>query len=94
MTGFPDDLFRIFTDLEADNSKAFWEVNKTRWADQVRGPTSDLARELSFEFGELRLFRPHRDVRFSREGHLVQTVFVVPGAITSSPADRAASPSL
>lgn len=65
--GLPPGLFTFFTELEADNSKAFWQANKSRWERDVRGPMLTLLVELSDEFGALRMFRPNRDVRFSTD---------------------------
>lgn len=64
--GFPPGLFAFFADLERDNSKAFWEANKHRWEHDVRDPLRALLEELAVEFGPLRMFRPHRDMRFSK----------------------------
>lgn len=65
--GLPPGLFAFFTELEADNSKAFWQANKIRWEHDVRGPMRTLLVEFSDEFGALRMFRPNRDVRFSTD---------------------------
>lgn len=65
--GLPPGLFTFFTELEADNSKAFWQANKSRWERDVRAPMRTLLTELSDEFGVLRMFRPNRDVRFSAD---------------------------
>ncbi|MEZ5085944.1 MAG: DUF2461 domain-containing protein [Tessaracoccus sp.] len=65
--GLPPELFAFFADLEADNSKTFWQANKPRWEREVRAPMRALLADLSEEFGALRMFRPNRDVRFSRD---------------------------
>lgn len=65
--GLPPGLFEFFTELQADNSKAFWQANKDRHEHDVRTPMRSLLAELSDEFGPLRLFRPNRDVRFSTD---------------------------
>lgn len=65
--GLPRGLFEFFTELQADNSKAFWQANKGRWERDVRMPMRSLLAELSDEFGPLRMFRPNRDVRFSTD---------------------------
>jgi uncharacterized protein (TIGR02453 family) len=64
-TGIPTDAIVFYEQLEADNSKAFWEENKQRFKEVVRGPAAELAEALS-EFGEFHLFRPHNDLRFSK----------------------------
>lgn len=66
-TGIPAAAFDFYDDLEADNSKTFWEAHKQIYQDAVRTPMTELLAELSGEFGEAKLFRPYRDVRFSRD---------------------------
>lgn len=65
--GFPAGLFEFFTELQADNSKPFWQANKHRYEHDVRAPVRALLDDLSDEFGTLRMFRPNRDVRFSKD---------------------------
>lgn len=60
-------MFTFFAELTADNSKAFWQANKKRWERGVRAPMRYALADLSDEFGELRMFRPNRDVRFSAD---------------------------
>lgn len=65
-TGIPPEAIEFYEQLEADNSKAFWDANKQRFAEFVRGPVEDLAEELS-DYGPFHLFRPHNDLRFSKD---------------------------
>lgn len=65
--GFPPDLFTFFEELEKDDSKSFWNAHKLVWEEQVRAPMRALLDELAEEFGQLRMFRPNRDVRFSKD---------------------------
>lgn len=65
--GLPPELFEFFTELQADNSKAFWQASRHRYEGDVRTPMRSLLAELSDEFGPLRMFRPNRDVRFSTD---------------------------
>lgn len=65
--GLPRGLFEFFTELQADNSKAFWQANKHRYEHDVRLPVRALLDDLADEFGALRVFRPNRDVRFSKD---------------------------
>ncbi|MEH1129786.1 DUF2461 domain-containing protein [Micromonospora sp. CPCC 206061] len=65
--GFPPELFAFFAALEGDNSKSFWNAHKTHWERHVRGPMNALLDELTEEFGQLRMFRPNRDIRFSKD---------------------------
>lgn len=65
--GFPPELFTFFEGLAADNSKTNWEANRPIWDEHVRSPMLLLLDELAEEFGPMRMFRPNRDVRFSRD---------------------------
>lgn len=65
--GFHSDGFKFFRELHLDNSKAFWDANKSRYDQHVRGPLLALARELEGTFGESHVYRPHRDLRFSHD---------------------------
>jgi uncharacterized protein (TIGR02453 family) len=73
-----------FRGLEADNSKAYFEHNRTIWEADVRGPLERLLEELAEDLGgRAKLFRPNRDVRFSKDKSPYQTssygVVSVPG---------------
>ena len=66
-TGFHPDGFRFFTELHLDNSREFWEANKARYLEHVRAPLEALAAELEGAFGEWHVFRPYRDLRFTKD---------------------------
>lgn len=66
-TGFPRELFTFLEGLEADNSKTYWEANRSTWESCVREPVEAIMAELEPEFGPLRTFRPNRDVRFAKD---------------------------
>jgi uncharacterized protein (TIGR02453 family) len=65
--GWKAEALEFFEGLEADNSKAYWQRNKDVYETLVRAPMEELLAELEPEFGDGRLFRPYRDVRFSRD---------------------------
>jgi uncharacterized protein (TIGR02453 family) len=65
--GWPDEAIEFFEGLEADNSKSYWTAHKDIYEDCVRAPMADLVDELSADFGEGKIFRPYRDVRFSKD---------------------------
>ena len=65
--GFPAWGVRFYAELERDNTREFWAANKARWEADVRAPMRALLDELEPEFGQARLFRPHRDIRFSAD---------------------------
>ncbi len=60
----------FFTELKANNDKAFWEANKARYLAHVRGPMEALASDLAGAFGPPHLYRPYRDLRFSNDKRL------------------------
>jgi uncharacterized protein (TIGR02453 family) len=65
--GFGPRALDWFRGLEADNSKAYFEGSRGVWEAEVRGPLERLLEELAEELGgAARMFRPHRDVRFSK----------------------------
>lgn len=64
-TGIPAAAIEFYTGLEADNSKAFWEANKATFKSVVRAPIEELCAELE-DYGPFHLFRPHNDLRFSK----------------------------
>ncbi|HEX3614115.1 MAG TPA: DUF2461 domain-containing protein [Sporichthyaceae bacterium] len=66
-TGLPTAALDFYDDLEADNSKSFWTAHKTVYEESVRAPMEALVAELAPEFGEGKLFRPYRDVRFAKD---------------------------
>ncbi|MGH2628977.1 MAG: DUF2461 domain-containing protein [Actinomycetota bacterium] len=61
------EALEFFDGLEAANSKAYWQRNKGVYEELVRAPMEALLAELEPEWGEGRIFRPYRDVRFSRD---------------------------
>lgn len=65
--GFPDAALDFYEDLERDNSKAFWEAHRQVYDDDVLAPMLALTEALEPEFGEAKVFRPYRDVRFSKD---------------------------
>jgi uncharacterized protein (TIGR02453 family) len=65
--GWPAEALDFYEGLEADNSKAYWTAHKAIYDQKVLGPMSELLEELALEFGESKIFRPYRDVRFSAD---------------------------
>jgi uncharacterized protein (TIGR02453 family) len=66
-TGFPVAALDFYDDLEVDNSKSFWEAHKAVYKDAVEAPMRALTAELAPEFGDAKVFRPYRDVRFAKD---------------------------
>ncbi len=67
-TGFPRATFTWFAGLEADNSKTWFTAHRDTYDNAVRGELEALLEELADELGgRVKLFRQHRDTRFSRD---------------------------
>jgi uncharacterized protein (TIGR02453 family) len=64
-TGIPAEAIEFYERLDADNSKAFWEANKGTYKSVVRGSMDALCEELA-DHGPFHMFRPHNDLRFSK----------------------------
>jgi uncharacterized protein (TIGR02453 family) len=65
--GWQAEAIEFFEGLEADNSKAYWQDHKADYEKLVKAPMQELLDELKKEFGEGKIFRPYRDVRFSKD---------------------------
>lgn len=65
--GFPEAALDFYDDLEMDNSKVFWEAHKEVYRNAVAAPMRELTAALADDFGEAKMFRPYRDVRFSHD---------------------------
>ncbi len=50
-----------------DNTKSFWEAHKATYASAVKEPMTALCAALAPEFGQAKIFRPYRDVRFAKD---------------------------
>jgi uncharacterized protein (TIGR02453 family) len=66
-TGWPVEAVEFYEGLEADNSRSYWQAHKSTYDERVKAPMEALLAELEDEFGAGRVFRPHRDVRFSKD---------------------------
>lgn len=66
-SGWPEEALDFYDGLMADNSKTYWTGHKDIYEDKVLRPMSELLEELAPEFGETKIFRPYRDVRFSKD---------------------------
>lgn len=65
--GWPPAAIEFYRGLEADNSKSYWTEHKSVYEEAVLAPMQALLSELSEEFGESKIFRPNRDIRFSAD---------------------------
>ena len=81
-TGIPADAVAFYAELEANNTKDWWTANKERYERSVREPFMALTDALEEEFGEAKVFRPYRDVRFTTDKTPYKTE---QGAIVTGP---------
>jgi uncharacterized protein (TIGR02453 family) len=65
--GWPAEAIEFYEGLEADNTRAYWQDHKKEYEEFVKVPMVDLLAELAGDFGEGKIFRPFRDVRFSKD---------------------------
>ncbi len=65
--GWPEEALDFYEGLEADNSKTYWHQHNGVYEDAVRRPLEELLAELAPQFGEGKIFRPYRDVRFAAD---------------------------
>jgi uncharacterized protein (TIGR02453 family) len=65
--GWPVEAIEFYEGLRADNTKTYWQTNKSVYDECVLAPMKELLAELAPEFGAGKVFRPYRDVRFSKD---------------------------
>ena len=66
-SGWPEEALDFYDGLAADNSKTYWTAHKQIYEAAVLRPMTELVEELAPEFGEAKIFRPYRDIRFSKD---------------------------
>ena len=64
-SGWPEEALDFYDGLMADNTKTYWTAHKAQYEQHVLRPMTELAEELAADYGEPKIFRPYRDVRFS-----------------------------
>src|SRR5260370_15955420 len=92
--GWPEAALDFFEGLELDNSKAYWTAHRTIYDEAVLAPMTQLTEALAPEFGDVKLFRPYRDIRFSadKSPYRTQIGAMVGSAYIRLSADRLAAP--
>ena len=65
--GWPEAAIEFYACLEVDNSKAYWTAHRAVYDECVKAPFEALSAVIEKEFGPLRVFRPNRDIRFSKD---------------------------
>ena len=66
-SGWPEEALDFYDGLTADNTKTYWTEHKAVYTGKILDPMTELTEELAAEFGEPKIFRPYRDVRFSAD---------------------------
>jgi uncharacterized protein (TIGR02453 family) len=66
-SGFPARAPDFYAQLEMHNSRDWWLAHRDTYEAEVRAPMLALLDALEDEFGEAKVFRPNRDVRFSAD---------------------------
>jgi uncharacterized protein (TIGR02453 family) len=64
--GFSDEAIMFYEGLIADNTRTYWQANKPVFEQSVKAPMLALLDDLA-DFGPYHVFRPHKDVRFSKD---------------------------
>jgi uncharacterized protein (TIGR02453 family) len=65
--GWSEAALDFYRGLEAENNRSYWAAHKDVYETEVRAPFEALSDLVAEEFGPLKVFRPHRDVRFSKD---------------------------
>lgn len=65
--GWSEAAVDFYRQLESDNSKTWWHAHKAIYDAEVRAPFEALSELVVDEFGPLKVFRPNRDTRFSKD---------------------------
>jgi hypothetical protein len=65
--GWPAEALEFYKGLEAGNSTAYWTARKDVYETVVLSAMKAILAEFAPEFGDGKVFRPSRDVRFSAE---------------------------
>jgi uncharacterized protein (TIGR02453 family) len=65
--GWPEEFQPFFIGLELDNSKRYFEANRQTYETAVKSPMVALLASLEPDYGQGKVFRPNRDIRFSKD---------------------------
>ena len=88
--GWPIEAVEFYEGLEADNTKTYWQARKSIYEQYVKAPMEALLAELEHDFGSGRVFRPYRDIRFSKDKtpYKLNCAAHLPGGYISFSADE------
>jgi len=65
--GWPEEALDFYDGLAADNSRTYWLAHKDVYETCVLGPMAELLAELEPAHGPTKIYRPYRDLRFSKD---------------------------
>lgn len=65
--GWKGDFKGFFIGLKLDNSKGYFEAHRKRYEQDVKAPLVAMLADLEAEFGQAKVTRPNRDIRFSSD---------------------------
>ena len=65
--GWPAEALEFFRELEHNNTREWFRSHRKTYDEAVRGPLEALLNELRDEFGDAKVYRPNRDIRFSTD---------------------------
>lgn len=65
--GFGPQAVSFWHGLADDNSRAWFDAHRSLYEDDIRGPMEQLLADVAAEFGDGRVYRPHRDIRFTQD---------------------------
>ncbi|RXZ45817.1 DUF2461 domain-containing protein [Agromyces binzhouensis] len=76
---FGPEAFAFYVELEAHNSRDWWQAHRADYERHVRLPLERLAAIAGERYGPAKVFRPNRDVRFSAD----KSPYKLNGAMTA-----------
>jgi uncharacterized protein (TIGR02453 family) len=65
--GWSEACQRFFIGLELDNSKRYFDANREIYETEVKAPMAALMDSMADEYGQGKIFRANRDIRFSKD---------------------------
>ncbi len=65
--GWPPEAPEFFRELEHNNNREWFHAHRDTYDRAVRGPLEALLGEVQDKFGDAKVFRPNRDIRFSAD---------------------------
>jgi len=65
--GWTGDFQGFFLGLQMNNSKAYFDAHRRKYEEEVKAPMQALLSDLEPEFGQAKLSRPNRDIRFAAD---------------------------